>query len=196
VQADGYYLGSYPTQKQNGILQLGAYSQSVSVKIGVKQETLVKEMSVIVMENERTEQAIGQTPTLGLRVKKGKMKGEYTATESACVFLAVPYDEGLSLKINGKSAKLYEVYGGWTAFYLEEGVNKITLSFCPQGFVVGIVASLTGVALAVLGIWLFKRYGEKVPLVIMENIAYYGAIVAGLAVVCVIYVVPMILCAL
>ncbi len=195
VQTSGYSLSSYPTQKQNGLLNLGEHSGTITVKIGVKKETLVKEMSVIVLEKEKTAAYIEETPTLGLTVGKTKIGGRYEANGGECVFLSIPYDEGMSLKINGKSAKLSEVYGGFTAFYLQAGVNEIEISFRPQGFLFGLILSLLGITIAVCGIWLRKRYREKIPRGVLETVAYCGVLVAGLAVVVVIYIAPMILCA-
>ncbi len=197
VQTNGYSDSKYPEQKQNGILDLGEHSKSVTVKIGVKSETLVKEMSVIAVENDKTYDYIAQTPTVDLTVKKGKLRGRYEANGGECVFLSIPYDKGTSLKINGKSAKLYEVYGGFTAFYLKEGQNDVKISFRPQGFALGLFISLVGEGLALWGIWIWKRKrNQEKSYPVLENIAYYGTIAVGALVVLLVYIAPMLLCAL
>lgn len=198
VQTSKYRLDSYPTQKQNGILDLGEYSSTVTVKVGVKEETLVKEMSVIAIESEKTQAHIGQTPTVGMAIEKGKVGGRYAAKGGECVFLSVPYDKGLTLKINGKQADLHEVYGGFTAFYLEEGVNEIEITFRPQGFTIGLGMSLFGglIALLGVGISLVGRRSKKRRENVLYSVAYYGVIVVGILVVIMIYIAPMILCAL
>lgn len=195
VKTTEYFLSSYPTKKRNGILTLGDVAKTVTVTIGVKEQTLVREMSVFAIEKEGISEHIAQTPTLGLTEKKGKITGKYTANGGECVFLSVAYDEGLSLKINGKRADLYPVYGGFTAFYLEEGVNKVEITFCPQGFTGGLLLTILGGALGLWCIWLLKKKGEE-KLSLLREIAYYGVLFAGVAVVIVVYLAPMILCAL
>ncbi len=195
VQTDDYYLSSYPTQKGNGILNLGEYRRTTTVKIAVKAETLVKEMNVIAIEKEKAQAAIGQASTLGLSVQRGKIGGRYEAKGGEPVFLSIPYDEGLTLKINGKKAELYTVYGGFTAFYLEEGVNDIQITFRPKGFILGLATSMVGVVLISVEIWLLKRYREKISYRVAENVAYYGVLIVGIVVVLMIYILPMILCA-
>ncbi len=190
-----YFISSYPSQKENGIVSLGEQSKEVTVKIGVKEQISVKEMSIFAVEKEKTSEYIAQTPTVGLVEKKGKIQGNYTAKGGECVFLSVAYDEGLTLKINGKKRPLHEVYGGFTAFYLEEGNNEIEIAFCPQGFVGGALISLIGGALGLWCIWFLKRKGEE-KLSLLQKIAYYSVCVAGVATVVLIYAAPMLLCAL
>lgn len=198
VQTSKYYCTSYPTQKQNGILDLGEYASTVTVRIGVKEETLVKEMSVIAIESEKTQSNIQQTPTVGMTVTSGKIEGRYEAKGGECVFLSIAYDKGLTLKINGEKRTLHEVYGGFTAFYLEEGDNEIQITFCPQGFILGLGMSIFGGTLLLLWVCLSRLniVEKRKRGMLLERVAYYGVLVVGGLVVVIIYVAPMILCAL
>lgn len=198
VQTSKYRCASYPTQKQNGILDLGEYASSVTVRIGVKEETLVKEMNVIAIESEKTQAYIRQTPTIGMTVTNGKIEGRYEAKGGECVFLSIAYDKGLTLKINGEKRTLHEVYGGFTAFYLEEGDNEIQITFCPQGFTLGLGVSIFGGVLLILWMCLSCRnmVWKRKTGTLLEIVAYYGVFVVGVLVVVIIYVAPMILCAL
>ncbi len=195
VQTSKYYLSSYPTQKRNGMLTLGEYSQNVTVTVGVKEETRVSEMSVLAVDNQKTQSYIEGTSTLGLTVENGKIGGKYEARGGECVFLSIPYDEGLSLKINGKAATLHEVYGGFTAFYLEAGTNEIQITFRSKGFALGLTVSVLGGALLAAGIWFLKRYGKKLSSPVLENISYYGVLAIGAAILLIVYIAPMALCA-
>ncbi len=195
VQAKGYFVSAYPTQKQNGILKVGEYEEPTTVKIGVKSETLVKEMSVVALENDKTSDYIEQTPTLNLQLQKGKIGGRYAANGGECVFLSVAYDEGLSLKINGKPKKLYEVYGGFTAFYLEDGVNEIQISFQTQGFSLGLWISILGGGLALLGVGLYEGIRRKLSLRAqgaIDGVAYFATLAIGGAVLLGVYILPVI----
>ncbi len=199
VRANGYYFGSYPTQKQNGMLDLGEYGAgTVTVKISVEEETLVKEMSVVAFDEQKTQENLARTSAVGLTVEKGKIGGRYAAKGGECVFLSIPYDGGMRLKINGKRAQLSEVYGGFTAFYLEEGENVIELSFRSQGFGLGLAISIVGSLIGLAGIaaWIWKKRRLDIPDGVWDTVAYYGVLAVGGAVVFVIYIAPMVLCAL
>lgn len=198
VRALGHSTSSFSTQKNNGLLKLGEYaSRTVTVEVDVKETTLVREMEVIAIENEKVRSAIEETPTVGLTAGKDFLGGRYEAKGGECVFLSVAYDEGMDLKINGKTAKLYEVYDGFTAFYLEEGVNEIEITFRPRGFAIGSAISLLGLGLcvAVIALWIWKKWRLETPAK-MDTLAYYGVLAVGGMVAVIIYIAPMILCLL
>lgn len=198
VKASGYYTSSYPTQKNNGLLELGEYeARTVSVEIGVKETVRVRDLSVFAIENEMVRAAIAQTETVGLTAEKSSLVGRYEAKGGECVFVSVAYDEGMRLEINGKKAELYEVYDGFTAFYLEEGENEIELTFRPKGFSLGLGTSLVGLGLcaAAAAVWVWKKQRLETPASV-DTAAYYGLFAVGAAVIVVIYIAPMILCLL
>jgi uncharacterized membrane protein YfhO len=198
VWVSGNYTSSFPTQKNNGLLKLGEYaSRTVTVEVDVKETTLVSEMEVIAIENEKVHAAIEEVSAVGLIAGKDFLGGRYEAKGGECVFLSVAYDKGMHLKINGKSAELYEVYDGFTAFYLEEGVNEIELTFRPQGFALGLAISLIGFGLCVVAIalWVWKKWRLETPAK-MDTLAYYGVLGVGGMAVMIIYIAPMILCLL
>ena len=197
VQWSGKLISEYPTQKRNGVLCLGEYkNETTTVTITVKEKVLVRDLSVFAIENDGLIQALSQTKTVGLQAKKDGYFGNYTATGGECVFLSVGYDEGLTLKINGKKAKLYEVYDGLTAFYLQSGENEIEITYTPSGFVTGVLISLAGMGLIVAAwvLWLKKKRRLDLPEK-ADSIAYYAVFAVGIAVVTIIYFLPLVLCA-
>ncbi len=198
VQTSGYYLGSYPTQKRNGMLDLGDHTETATVRVGVKEPVLVKEMSVTAVEKEKFLSDVQRVQSLNLTEGKGKIGGRYEVNERKTVFLSVPYDDGWTLKIDGKRAELYKVYGGFTAFYLEAGEGEIELVFSPKGFRAGLAITLVGGLLALAGIaaWIWRRWRLTVPDGAWDTVAYVGVLAVGALVVFIVYVAPMILCAL
>ncbi|MBQ8430014.1 MAG: YfhO family protein [Clostridia bacterium] len=187
----------YPAQKENGVLRVGEYEETeATVTVTVKEKVTVRDISVFSIENESLAQAVEKTKTVGLQARKNGYVGKYTAEGGECVFLSVGYDAGLTLKINGKKAKLYNVYDGFTAFYLQEGENKIEISYCPPGFAAGMCITLAGIGLvaAACVLWLWKKrrldLSEKT-----EKAAYYGLLAVGVAVIVFVYFVPLVLCA-
>jgi uncharacterized membrane protein YfhO len=192
-------VSSYPTQRNNGFLCLGEYKTAAmaTVRVVVEEEVTVRDLSVFGIKGGVLKKAVESAKTVGLTEKKNGLIGEYTAQGGECVFLSVAYTEGMRIKINGKRAQLYEVYDGFTAFYLEEGVNEIELSFRPKGFVVGIVAVCIGAGLLLsLMIWKRKKGEQFVLPEKINTLAYFGVFAAGIAVLCAVYVFPLLLSAL
>ena len=112
------------------------------------------------------------------------------------MFLSVAYDEGLSAKINGKKAPLYEVYDGFTAFYLEEGENEVVISFRPKGLMAGTALCVVGLGLCVGACVYAKRKGGLVLPQGFDTVAYYAFIAVGGLVIAAVYVAPILLCIL
>ncbi|MBE7077240.1 MAG: hypothetical protein E7377_00895 [Clostridiales bacterium] len=192
-------VSSYPTQRNNGFLCLGEYKTAAiaTVRVTVDEEVTVRDLSVFGIKGAALKNAVESAKTVGLTEKKNGLIGEYTAHGGECVFLSVAYTEGMRLKINGKRAQLYEVYDGFTAFYLEEGVNEIELSFRPNGFVIGIFAVCIGVGILLsLMIWKKKKEVQFVLPEKINTLAYFGVLAAGIAVLCAVYVFPLLLSAL
>ncbi|MBR4943168.1 MAG: YfhO family protein, partial [Clostridia bacterium] len=198
VTAPKRSVSSFPSQKNNGLLHLGDYEAGkVTVTVRVGETVSVSELGLVSIRKNQLLQDGENLQTLGLKTGKNSVFGEYTAKGGECVFLSIPYDSGMRLKINGKKAELYRAYEGFTAFYLEEGVNEIEIKFAPKGFVLGVL--LCGVALGLCGtaiaLWLWKKKRVELP-VVAEKIAYVCVAVAGVAVVAAVYVIPIFLCLL
>ena len=200
VRAPGYYFNGYPQQKNNGLLEIGEYGAGeITVKIQVKQTVSIKEVEVVTIDTQKLASEIATTQSVDLQVNDGKIVGRYVANGGEQVFLSLPYDEGLQLKINGNLASLYKAYGGFTAFYLEEGDNEIEITFTPKGFLVGAIISMVGmVALIGSFVWfaLRRRRGKTDVHEALQAWAYFGVLAVGILTVFLVYVAPMFLCAL
>lgn len=203
VSAPKAYVSSYPKQRENGMLYLGEYSfrtgapYTVRVEARISQKVTVHDVGVVAIHGDTLGGEVRNAKSVGFREEKSRLTGSYEADGGECVFLSIAYDDGMRLKINGKRAELYEVYGGFTAFYLEEGVNEIELTFTPKGFTLGLIISLLGIAAcAVLAVaWIWKKRTVQVPKLAGE-IVYFGMIAVGVFVAIIVYMVPLLLCAI
>lgn len=198
ISAPGCRISNFPKQKDNGLLLLGEYAnKTFDVTVTVGGEISVSELGLVGIKTERLAEDAEKARTVGLKAGKNKLTGSYIAEERECVFLSVPYDKGMSLRINGKKSDLYEVYDGFTAFYLEEGENQIKITFTPQGFWLGGVLSVIGLALcaAAIVLWTVRKKEVSLPEK-ADTVAYYGVLAAGVTVLFVVYLLPPLLCAL
>ena len=89
------------------------------------------------------------------------------------------------------------MYDGFTAFYVKAGENDIEISYTPPGFALGVGISLIGAGLcaAICVLWLWKKRSLTTPK-LYDEIAYCGMLCVGVAVVAIVYIIPLVLCAL
>ena len=195
VPTNNFRWSQFPQQSCNGLLELGEFqNRTVEIRITVRANTTVQNFGIVSVKEEPLVEAAKQVKTLDLQSSKNKIYGTYHAEGGESVFLSVPYDEGFTLKINGKKADYYKVYDGFIGFYLQEGDNRIELSYLSPGFPVSVFLTVcgTGLCLAAFVLWKRKRLRVEMPALVNE-IAYYGWIIAGVAVIAVIYVMPLLL---
>ncbi len=85
--------------------------------------------------------------------------GSVTVTEPRILFFSIPFDEGWSVKVNDKDAKLYRINAGLTGLPVSNGNNKVELTFEPRlkakGAIISIIALLCFAGL--LGFSFFKK---------------------------------------
>ena len=83
-----------------------------------------------------------------------------TSTNSQFISVAIPYDKGWKVKINGDIIPIYSVNGGMIGFSIPEGYNEVLMIFIPQGFKLGIIASLGGLLFLII-LTLFEKGKNK-----------------------------------
>jgi uncharacterized membrane protein YfhO len=91
--------------------------------------------------------------------KSGYVKGTVEADEDGMFVTSIPYDQGWTLKVDGRVRAIDELVGGsFIATNLSEGTHEIELSFRPPGLVSGAAISLIAIALLVL----IARFGNAI----------------------------------
>lgn len=82
-----------------------------------------------------------------------KFEGKFeTKEDGEYIVLSIPYDEGFSVKIDGKNVPITNVKDGFMGFKVDtKGEHEISLEFVPSGFVTGTVVSGFGVLM--FAIW-------------------------------------------
>lgn len=150
----------YPTQQENGLLNLGTFSdEAVDIRVTVLRDFHAKSFGIFGMKLDTLDFFAQSAPKLQLKQIGNQISGTIQAGGKApSLLLPLSYHEGYTAKVNGKSAKVYQVFGDMLAVPLQQGENKVELTFVPQGLKPGIFLSIAG-ALALLGFWLFLRKG-------------------------------------
>ena len=86
---------------------------------------------------------------------KNKVFATYEVKQDSSIFFTIPYDKGWSAYQDGKKLEIKQAQTGFMKVDVPKGKGTITLSFIPNGFVIGAVCSVT--ALLLFGIYNYKR---------------------------------------
>lgn len=90
-----------------------------------------------------------------------RIKGRVNALKSGVLYLSIPYEKGWSAYVDGEKVETFTVIDAMMGIELGAGEHEIELKYVPEGFVVGLMASIGAVILfalfAVLDAWRKKR---------------------------------------
>ena len=90
---------------------------------------------------------------------KNKVFATYDVQQDTSIFFTIPYDKGWSAYQDGKKIKINQAQTGFMKVDVPKGKGTITLSFIPNGFVIGAICSFT--SLFLFGIYNHKRKSSK-----------------------------------
>ena len=90
---------------------------------------------------------------------KNKVFATYDVKQDTSIFFTIPYDKGWSAYQDGKKIKINQAQTGFMKVDVPKGKGTITLSFIPNGFVIGAICSFT--SLLLFAIYNHKRKSSK-----------------------------------
>ena len=90
---------------------------------------------------------------------KNKVFATYDVQQDTSIFFTIPYDKGWSAYQDGKKIEIKQAQTGFMKVDVPKGKEIITLSFIPNGFVIGAICSFT--SLLLFAIYNHKRKSSK-----------------------------------
>ena len=90
---------------------------------------------------------------------KNKVFATYNVQQDTSIFFTIPYDKGWSAYQDGKKIEIKQAQTGFMKVDVPKGKGTITLSFIPNGFVIGAICSFT--SLLLFAIYNHKRKSSK-----------------------------------
>lgn len=159
VYVNGKVLESYyPNQLNNGILRLGTFTdEDVIIDIKILKKIDVKSFAVFGVDLDRLNESIQNIKTIDVMHGGNEFYTECNASEEEYLYLAIPYNEGFNITINGEKTNAIRVNDCFMALKLNEGRNEIKIKFYPQGFIIGLCISLLGLAIIILAVILREK---------------------------------------
>ncbi len=161
--AQGY--GQYFGTKNYSIISLGKHpvGTKLSMRLTVANDdnaTIIKQPYFYYFNRDVFQADIDALKDAQLNVTKytdTRIKGTVTASENEILFTSIPYQDGWTVKVDGKKVEPVEVMKAMIGVELTPGEHTITLSYTPPGFVVGVVMFVLGIGMLVM----FYRYDKK-----------------------------------
>ncbi len=157
--------GTYFNTKNYCIIDLGKHpvGTELCMRVTVDNEhnaTIIKEPFFYYFNRDVFQTDIDTLKDAQLEVQKFSdtyIKGTVTASEGEVLFTSIPYQDGWTVRVDGKKVKHAEALEAMIAVKLTPGTHTVTLSYTPPGFVFGVVLLILGIGMLVM----FYRYDKK-----------------------------------
>lgn len=78
------------------------------------------------------------------------IEGKVDVLAPGSMMTSIPYDEGWTVKVDGREVETYAISDGFLAFNMGAGAHTVSLSYSPAGFTVGLLISLVSLAVLLL----------------------------------------------
>ena len=90
-------------------------------------------------------------------VKDGYVYGTIEMPEDKTLFTSIPYDEGWTVKVDGKKVDYYKVAGTFIGVDIGAGSHTVEFSYMPQGMLLGIAISVICMVLLLVSLQVEKK---------------------------------------
>ena len=144
---------------------IGSYNDGEEIKVKIKlvrSRLTIKEIQVYSCNMNNFEKVYGNLSLNTIEntdYKDGYVKGDVTVTaDKTLLYTSIPYDEGWTLKVDGKDCEYIKILNGFIGVDLEEGQHTIEFKYKLPGFKVGLSISIISLIILVcIGIYNYKK---------------------------------------
>lgn len=181
---------SYPNKNNNGLLDLGEFeNENAEITITFLKDISVGSFGVFGIDTDSLENEIKRLKTIEPVLNGNEISAEFSAEKNSYLYLAVPWDSGFNVYINGNKTELFKVNDCFCAVKLDEGENSLKMVFYPEGFKISIVIMISGLISAAFisfkGKMIFQNNKAGFASIILCRFIFLSAVVF-------IYIVPVI----
>lgn len=182
----------FPSQSENGLLELGTFeNETVTITVRISKKISPAYFGVFGLDTEKLESLCEDATGSEIQVSGNRITVSVAAQEGQTLFLPVSWDRGWSATVNGEKASVSRAAGTFMTIPLQAGENEIVLSFTPPGLWAGLVLMGAGVLLAIWFFWKGQRW--LLAKSVIRSAAHFLFLSVFLAVLAVVYLVPMII---
>ncbi len=111
-------------------------------------ETETLNMLTYVMSQQvldRVYEMLAETPMKITEMSDTRIKATVDTPKTATLFTSIPFDEGWSVKVDGKEVSCFAWEDTFLAFEVGVGMHELEFSYIPPGFKEGLLISVVGV---------------------------------------------------
>lgn len=154
---------NYTTSNVYNLFNLGAYLEAgthrITFMFGQDQEVNFTSPNFYAINLTNYQEAMTAINQRNIQVSsdKNKVTAFYTTDKASSILFTIPYDKGWTAKQNGHKLPVKRAQNGFMVLDVPAGSGNVTLTFIPQGFILGASLSLAGV----LGMISYLIYQQK-----------------------------------
>ena len=151
--------GPYPSQSENGLLNLGTYTdERVVIQVDVHKSLSTASFGVAGIRLDVLGQAAETLNAAELTEESNGLSGTVTAENSGeYLFVPVVNDGGFTAVVNGEQVVPETVMDCFLAIPLQQGGNTVEIQYCPPGMRPGLVLLGVGAVLLLLLLYGLKK---------------------------------------
>ena len=167
----GKLIESYPLLFPMGNGQAG---NDAEVKISVAKDKKSGNYKIMTyaLDKNLFEQAYSRLASQQLEITKfsdTKIEGNVNASESGLLYLSIPYEKGWSVYVDGKKTETVKLLDAMLGVRLDAGKHTIKLTYTPEGFPLGLTATVISLVFVILLMIAEKRSRKNNPEPSAEN---------------------------
>jgi uncharacterized membrane protein YfhO len=146
-----------------GLMNLGTFTdQKVTVNVEVNKNNMsLLSFGVYGLKHDVLKNAIDNKESGFLNSKDNEVFGTVNAKKGEKLFIAVPYDKGFKITLNGEKVEAKKVFGDFYSIALVDGENTIEMKYTPPGFTAGVVICILGLVISII-LYISKKYISKI----------------------------------
>jgi uncharacterized membrane protein YfhO len=182
---------NYPDKPYLNTIDLGKFkNQEVTVKIMVKKDCTIDEMSLGLLNVEKLSSFSQNTNNVSITYQGSKAVISYTSSEDGILYVPINALKGFTATLNGEKTEIVKVFDNYIGINVQKGENTIQLNYVPNGLLLG--AALTGIGIVLLFlycVWLKKGQEHQA----LNTFSFYAFIALGLILFAAIYAMPAVM---
>lgn len=167
VSRDGAFLSSYSISKQPYIFSMGSYegNETASLTVILPEDATSGIVTVYVYQLDRNvleegyEKLSAGTITL-TEFSDTRLTGTMTSQTDGLCYFSIPFESGWTAKVDGVTTDITPVGDAMVAVPVSAGEHTITLTYKPEGFVVGALCS-GGAILILMLLYVLERKRKR-----------------------------------
>lgn len=155
VYVNEEWVGAYFSSETNCSLYLGSFQagETVSVRVVPTDALSLAYVAIGELHMEELNQTLEKLASHGMEItghKNGTLSGKITAEEGSCIMTSIPYDEGWSVKIDGKKVETGIYAGAFLTAETPAGTHEITFHYISPGFLPSLAVFAVSLVLVLL----------------------------------------------